>query len=104
MNDLTNPFDEMDTVSALLNDGLERGYITYDQILEALPEVENNLMLLEAILDEAQVAGIPVYENNDEASLHVRSNGDADAEGDAFGGANNFFANSYYRESPHAAP
>ncbi|MBK8988043.1 MAG: sigma-70 family RNA polymerase sigma factor [Chloroflexi bacterium] len=58
----------MDVVGALLTDGMEQGYITYDQILEALPHVENNLPLLEAILEEAQSMGVPVFENEDEAS------------------------------------
>lgn len=68
MSDLENPFDEMDVVGALLNDGMEQGYITYDQILEALPHVENNLPLLETILEEAQSMGVPVFENEEEAS------------------------------------
>jgi RNA polymerase primary sigma factor len=104
MSDLTNPFDEMDPVSTLLNDGVEQGYITYDQILEALPEVENNLMLLEAVLEEAQVAGIPIYENEDEANAIMRSNGDADLEGDPFEQNNSFFVHSFLSDSPHAAP
>lgn len=104
MSDLTHPFDEMETVSALLSDGMERGYITYDLILEALPEVENNLMLLETVLEEAQVAGIPIYENEEEASEFVRRNGDTDLDGDPFGNGNPFFSRSYARKSPHAAP
>jgi RNA polymerase primary sigma factor len=104
MSDLTHPFDEMDTVGALLNDGMERGYITYDQILEALPEVENNLMLLETVLEEAQVAGIPIYENEEEAGELMRSNGDNELGSDPFGNGNPFFVNRYLRKSPHAAP
>lgn len=68
MSDLSNPFDEMEVVSGLLSNGLEQGYITYDQILEALPHVENNLALLETILEEAQSMGVLVFENEDEAS------------------------------------
>lgn len=67
MSNLTNPFDEMEAVSALLSDGAELGYITNDQILEAIPEVENNIMLLESILEEIQGAGILVYETKEEA-------------------------------------
>jgi len=66
MSDLRNPFGEMDVVSTLLNDGGEQGYLTYDQILAALPDVEDNLPLLEVILEEAQAIGIPIYENEDE--------------------------------------
>lgn len=104
MSDLTTPFDEMDTVSALLNDGVERGYITYDQLLEALPEVENNLMLLEAVLEEAQVAGVQIYENEEEAGALMRANGDTEMESDSFGRGNSFYVSSYLTRSPHAAP
>jgi len=104
MSDLTTPFDEMETVSALLNDGVERGYITYDQLLEALPEVENNLMLLETVLEEAQVAGVQIYENEDEASAVAQNNGDADLDSDSFESGSSFFVQSYLKRSPHAAP
>jgi hypothetical protein len=67
MSDLINPFDEMETVTTLINEGIEQGYITYDQILEALPNVEKNILLLEAILEEAQSAGIVIYETEDDA-------------------------------------
>jgi RNA polymerase primary sigma factor len=67
MSDLINPFDEMETVTTLINEGIEQGYITYDQILEALPNVEKNITLLEAILEEAQSAGIVIYETEDDA-------------------------------------
>ena len=70
MSDLTNPFDEMEIVTALLVDANERGYITYDQILEALPEIENNLPLLEAVLEEVQSSEIVLYENEEEANEH----------------------------------
>ena len=68
MTDLSNPFDEMEVVSGLLNNGMEQGYITYDQILAALPHVENNLALLETIYEEAQSMGVLVFENEEEAS------------------------------------
>ncbi|HEX6384846.1 MAG TPA: sigma-70 family RNA polymerase sigma factor, partial [Anaerolineae bacterium] len=96
---MTSPFDEMDVVSALLNEGIEQGYITYDQILEAIPDVEDNLPLLEIILEEAQAAGVPIYESEDDIGTPMNgsrsSNGTASAE-DEDGSA--------YEESPHAAP
>ncbi len=67
MSDLINPFDEMEAVNVLINDGIEKGYITYDQILEILPDVEKNITLLETILEEAQSAGIVIYESEDDA-------------------------------------
>jgi RNA polymerase primary sigma factor len=78
MSDLTSSFDEMDIVNALLSDAAERGYITYDQILEALPEVENNVALLDAVMEEAQAAGITIYENEEEA----KENQEDDVEDD----------------------
>ena len=65
MNYLTGPYDEMELVGALLTDASARGYITYDQILEVLPEIENNLTLLELILEEVQSAGVLVYESDE---------------------------------------
>lgn len=77
MSNLTQPFDETEVVNALLVDATERGYITYDLILEALPEVENNLPLLESILEELQASDIVLYENEEEAQQqHGVADGD----------------------------
>ncbi|HET6444038.1 MAG TPA: sigma-70 family RNA polymerase sigma factor [candidate division Zixibacteria bacterium] len=67
------PFDETEMVSALLADASARGYITYDQILEVLPEIENNLALLELILEEIQTAGVLIYDSDEEAKKAVDS-------------------------------
>jgi RNA polymerase primary sigma factor len=67
MSNITGPFEEMEIVNALLSDATDKGYVTYDQILEALPEVENNLPLLETILEEIQNLGITLYENEEAA-------------------------------------
>lgn len=89
MTNITGPFEEMEIVNVLLSDATDKGYITYDQILEALPEVENNLPLLETILEEIQALGITLYENEDDAE-----------SGDSVEDLN---GNSIYGES-HAAP
>ncbi|MEM7330819.1 MAG: sigma-70 family RNA polymerase sigma factor [Chloroflexota bacterium] len=65
MSDIANPFEEMDVVSTLLAESGEQGYLTYDRILEAIPTVENNLQLLETIIEEAQAAGIMIYESEE---------------------------------------
>ncbi|MBP6802531.1 MAG: sigma-70 family RNA polymerase sigma factor [Chloroflexi bacterium] len=70
----------MDVVGVLLNNGMEQGYITYDQILEALPNIENNLPLLETILEEAQSMGVPVFENEEEASLAMSAEEETDLD------------------------
>lgn len=73
MSDL-NPFDEMEVVNALLNEGMEQGYLTYDQILEALPDLEDNIALLENIMEEAQNAGIMIYESEDDVDDSLANN------------------------------
>ncbi len=102
MSERNNPFTkELDVVgiSVLLNEGTEQGFITYDQILETWPDIENNLSLLETIMEEAQAAGITIYENEEEADLMMSS------------GQNNNFVNSVSNDtgtvqdnSPHTAP
>ncbi len=78
-----------DVINALLNDGMEQGYLTYDQILEVLPDIENNLTLLENLMEEAQAVGIVLYESEDDVlSL------DDDLEG----------GDDLFRRKPHAAP
>jgi RNA polymerase primary sigma factor len=89
MTNITGPFEEMEIVNALLTEATDKGYITYDQILEALPEVENNLPLLETILEEIQTLGITLYENEEDAD-----------SGDSVEDLN---GNGLYGES-HAAP
>lgn len=90
MSDLTGTFDEMEIVNALLSDAAEKGYITYDQILEALPEAENNVALLDTIMEEAQAAGITIYESEEEAE----ENQDGDTP----------FEEEYDEDEPHKAP
>lgn len=90
MNSIKDPFEEMDIVKGLLVEASDRGYITYDQILESLPEVEDLLPLLETILEEFQAAGIAIYESEDDVGGEDGSDG---LNGVAF-----------VDEQPHAAP
>lgn len=92
MSDLSSTFDEMEIVNSLLSDAAERGYLTYDQILEALPEIENNVGLLDAIMEEAQAVGVSIYETEEDAK-EQHSNGD--------GGLGEF---EDEEEEPHRAP
>ena len=89
MTDLTNQLTADDEIiSTLLEDGMEQGYLTYDQILEVLPDIENNLPLLEGLLEEAQTVGVTVYETEEDA-LDMRGDGSrgdgdgTDAQGQA---------------------
>jgi RNA polymerase primary sigma factor len=79
-------------------DAASKGYITYDQILEVLPEAENNLMLLEAIMEEIQNGGIQVYDKDEEIAAT-----DEDGSGDPINvGQYNFKGRKKKRS--HAAP
>ncbi|MCA9933810.1 MAG: sigma-70 family RNA polymerase sigma factor, partial [Anaerolineales bacterium] len=102
MSDLTNPFDEMEVINALINDGMEQGYITYDRILEVLPDIEDNLNLLELLLEEAQNAGVSVFENEEDQEL-LQVNGDVIEAGDEMvNGRTQAMPN--FSWEPHAAP
>lgn len=100
MNEMSNPFEEMEIVNALLADASEKGYITYDQILAALPEVENNLPLLENILEEIQAIGLQVYESEEEVNNEISSTSviEDDEDDDSLNGIALEF------DEPHAAP
>ncbi len=93
MSDLTNPLVDDEVINTLLNDGLEQGYLTYDQILETLPDIENNLPLLESLLEEAQAVGVTVYETEEDALEGEEEEAAPDAD-----------AGAYYAARPHAAP
>jgi RNA polymerase primary sigma factor len=58
---------EIDAVSLLMADATVRGFVTYDRLLEVIPEVETNLVLLDSVLEELQGNDIPVFENEEEA-------------------------------------
>ena len=105
MSERNNPFGgKVDVVgiSVLLNEGTEQGYITYDQILETWPDIENNLALLEAIMEEAQAANIPLYENDEDA--HEAIAGGEDSNG--FNGSlpEGMELSDTAEDSPHTAP
>ncbi|MCB8943177.1 MAG: sigma-70 family RNA polymerase sigma factor [Ardenticatenaceae bacterium] len=82
MSDLGNPFDEMEVISTLVNDGIEQGYLIYDQVLAALPNIESNLQLIEALLEELQAAGVPLYETEEDIETEIRENGSGDDDKD----------------------
>jgi RNA polymerase primary sigma factor len=62
-------YDEADMVSTLVAESAERGYLTYDQLVELFPEIDDDLTLLETLLEELQSLDvpIPVYESEEEA-------------------------------------
>ncbi len=62
-------YDEADMVSVLAAEAQERGYLTYDQLIELYPEIEEDLNLLETLLEELGALDVPitVYESEEEA-------------------------------------
>jgi RNA polymerase primary sigma factor len=92
MSKVTGPFNEMEIVNGVLATAAEKGYITYDQILKALPEVEDYLPLLETILEELQAAGVGIYESAEDVASSSNKPGDK-VNGPAV-----------VEEEPHAAP
>jgi RNA polymerase primary sigma factor len=81
----------MEIVNGVLATAAEKGYITYDQILKALPEVEDYLPLLETILEELQAAGVGIYESDEDVASSSKA-------GDKVNGP------AVVEEEAHAAP
>jgi RNA polymerase primary sigma factor len=100
MAKIDTPFDEMDVINALLAEGNEQGYLLYEQIVEAIPDLEENLPLLEVIMEETQAAGVPIYESEEdmETPLNVLSTANSNGDGAAKK------AESGEDEEQHAAP
>jgi RNA polymerase primary sigma factor len=94
----TTPFDEMEIVNTLLADAADRGYITYDQILTALPEAENNMSMLELVMEEIQAAGVPIYESEDDLANELNTTDEDLNLSDAIVSESDFY------DEPHAAP
>ena len=63
----------MDIIDELVEKGEEQGYLTLADILEALPEVEEELGQLDDVFVLMQEAGIQVYEDEDEAEEQADS-------------------------------
>ncbi len=51
-----------DAAEELLEHGKSRGYITYDQILRAFPNIENDVLFLEELYERFSTAGVDVLE------------------------------------------
>ncbi len=63
----------MDIIDELLEKGEEQGYLTLADILESLPEAEEELGQLDDIFILMQEAGVEVYEDEDEAKEQTDS-------------------------------
>lgn len=72
---MMSSYDEADIIRNLIVESKERGYLTYDQLVELYPEVEDDISLLETILEELQSLDlpIPVYESEEEAEAILQT-------------------------------
>ena len=64
MGDIAVQLTEVEKVSLLLTESEVSGYLTYDQILETIPDLEDNLPLLDSIIEQLQLASIPIYDSD----------------------------------------
>ena len=64
MGDIAVQITEVEKVSLLLTESEVSGYLTYDQILETIPDLEDNLPLLDSIIEQLQLASIPIYDSD----------------------------------------
>ncbi len=69
----------MDIIDELVEKGEDQGYLTLADILEVLPEAEEELGQLDDIFILMQEAGIEVYEDDDEAGEQGRSSSEEDS-------------------------
>jgi len=60
--------EEVKSLDELLEQAIERGYVTFEDILMAFPEAEENVAQLEDLFDYFDEQGIEVYEDEAEAS------------------------------------
>lgn len=58
----------------LMVKGKERGFITYDEILKEFPAIEDDVMFLDSLYEQLQVAGVDILEGG--GLLEVESNDD----------------------------
>jgi RNA polymerase primary sigma factor len=63
----------------LYTKGRERGFVTYDEILKELPNIEDDVMLLEEVYDRLDAEGVDVIESGGLLDL-----GDAESEKNAY--------------------
>ncbi len=60
--------EELSSEEQLINLGREKGYVTYEDILNLFPNAEQNMEQLEELLNTLSDAGIQIVSNEDEAT------------------------------------
>jgi len=74
--------EQSNSIQSLLDEAEEQGYITLDEILEALPEAEDNLAQLEDLFAYLYAQGIDVYDSEEEAREGAAAGEKLDESGD----------------------
>lgn len=104
MSEPNEPFsEEVEVLNALLTEGIVHRYLTYDQILAAVPEIENNINLLEMLLEQAQSMGIAIYESEDDVVAGTTDDVGEDDEDIVLEGVDDVFGQSALTRA-HDAP
>ena len=75
MSENATSINQIDMVKSLMLEASGQGYLTYDRILEVLPQVENDLSLLDTVIETAQESNITLIE--DESELKNENNENA---------------------------
>ena len=63
MTDMINPIEETSGLQELLANASEQGFVTFAQIIEAVPAVEQDVDMLDVIVEEVQENGLVFVEN-----------------------------------------
>ncbi len=63
MTDMINPIEETSGLQELLANASEQGFVTFAQIIEAVPAVEQDVDILDVIVEEVQENGLVFVEN-----------------------------------------
>ena len=74
MSDIINPIEEIDGLQDVLANASELGYVTYAQIVSAIPAVEQDVELLDSIIEEVQENGIALVESASDFQLVADEN------------------------------
>jgi len=92
---------ESNRIQELLDEAKRRGYITLDEVLEALPEAEEDLAQLEDLFAYLHDEGIEVYEGVEEVEEEPEGNVDLDEASDLDGITADDALRLYFKELSH---
>ncbi len=84
-----------ETLARLIRQARAQGYLTYDDILNLVPNAENKVTELETLFAQLQEENLPVYETEDEVMVALEtSDGDISAvQGEEHASVTDVFAN-----------